>query len=175
MTLWRVDRNVIQRKWQCTGNSKNYMYLRTLFLEIICLLDFQVLFGPILFPKGFPWRWSTSVVVHSSISFFSDSSLCSSSNYGSAGLWERYLPRNSHFVMSIAKPDWLPLDAHDADGLRQPSCPPETCSLQVIKNSWIPSPYLAGRLKLHVQISGRWIRFTIFSIFLYFTLCKAFT
>ena len=139
MTLWRVDRNVIQRKWQCTGNSKNYMYLRTLFLEIICLLDFQVLFGPILFPKGLPWRWSTSVVVHSSLYFFSDSSLCSSSNYGSAGSGERCLPSNSHFVLSIAKPD----------------CP--WCS-------WCWWPFAAfvpswdigfSRSELHVQISGR--------------------
>ena len=147
--MWFKGNDSVQvtRKLTC-------MYV-ILFLKIICLLDFQVLFGCTLFLKGPPWRWSTSVVVHSSISFLNDSSLCLSSNYASAGSGERYLPRNSHFVMSIAKPDWLPLDAHDADGLPQPSCPPETCSLQVIENSWIPSPYLAGRLKLHVQISGR--------------------
>ena len=100
--------------------KRTCMYV-LLFLEIICLLDFQVLFGPTLFLKGPPWRWSTSVVVHSSISILSDSSLCSSSNYGSAGSGERYLPRNSHFVMSIAKPDWPPLVAHDTDGLPLPS------------------------------------------------------
>lgn len=159
MTLWRVDRNVIQKKWQCTGNSKTYMYVRIIVPRNYMLAWFSGTLWAYLFPKGLPWRWSTSVVVHSSVSFFSDSSLCSSSNYGSAGSGERYLPRNSHFVMSIAKPDWLPLDARDADGLPPPSCPPEF-SLEV---------------NCTFKLADEWIRFTIVLIFLYFTLCKAFT